>query len=256
MAESAAHAELKRLSLVWAQRNGFRIAAAEVSVPSLGACRLDAAAYRPETTPGSDAAGRRVQMPVLGTTAVFECKSSRADFLKDSRSERHLSGRLERLYELRSIYESSMQQHFPTLRHGDALFPEYDVYRFEAAGFEPYDRIVAEIESLSNRLHQQTKFDKLMRWKAANTHFIVAEEEVMKTHELPHGWGLLIRTGDVLELRIKPLWQEASEASRWQLFLRIAMAGTRAVNQAHGIDAASFAGPFPQAGKEVFPWLL
>ncbi|RYD68776.1 MAG: hypothetical protein EOP84_29730, partial [Verrucomicrobiaceae bacterium] len=48
--ESEAHLGLKRLSLAWAQRHGFRIAAAEVSVPSFGGCRLDAAAYRTEFT--------------------------------------------------------------------------------------------------------------------------------------------------------------------------------------------------------------
>lgn len=250
--ESAAHAELKRLSLIWAQRNGFRVAAPEVSVPSLGASRLDVAAYRPGSAPGKDGTGRRVQVPALGTTAVFECKSSRADFLKDSRSERYLTSRLEKLCELRSLYESSMQQYFPTLRQGETLFPEFDVYRFEAAGFEPYDKIVAEMESLANRLHRQTKFDKLMRWKAANVHFLVVEENVLKAHELPHGWGLLVRSGDFLELRIKPLWQDASEASRWQLLMRIAFAGMRAVNQVHGIEGTCFDGLPPEAQKGVF----
>src|SRR5688572_27535615 len=192
--ESAAHAELKRLSLIWAQRNGFRVAAPEVSVPRLGACRLDVAAYRPEGSPASAPGSTRTTAARnVGATAVVECKQSRADFLKDSRCVRYIAELLEKLAELRSLYESSMRQSWPTLRQGDALFPEYDVYRFEAAGFEPYDRIVGQIASLANRLHRQTKFDKLLRWKAANVHFVVAEESVARRHELPYGWGLLVR---------------------------------------------------------------
>ncbi len=45
--ESAQHKVLKRLSLAWAQQNGFRIAATEVSLPNRGV-RIDVAAYRPQ----------------------------------------------------------------------------------------------------------------------------------------------------------------------------------------------------------------
>lgn len=41
--ETAAHRDLKRLALVWAQTNGFRIAAAEVSLPN-HRVRMDIAA--------------------------------------------------------------------------------------------------------------------------------------------------------------------------------------------------------------------
>lgn len=48
--ETQAHRDLKRLALVWAQTNGFRIAAAEVSLPNRRV-RMDVAAYRPQRVP-------------------------------------------------------------------------------------------------------------------------------------------------------------------------------------------------------------
>ena len=251
--ESEAHLGLKRLSLAWAQCQGFRIAAAEVSVPSLGGCRLDAAAYRTEFTQQRDTVTKRsVKMPCLGATAIFECKSSRADFLKDSRCEEQITARLRKLHEQRALYEASMQTHFPTLRQGESLFPEFDAYSFETAGFEPYDKILAQIRTLSRRLHAQTKFDKLLRWKAANVHYVVAEPNVLRPHELPAGWGLLVRREQALELVTKAVWQEASEHSRWQLFLRIALCGTRAVNKHHAIDTLTFENVRPDRQNQAF----
>ena len=56
--ETAAHFELKRLALIWAQENGYPICALEVSLPKCR-YRADVAAYRPEKN-GS-----------LGLTAIF-----------------------------------------------------------------------------------------------------------------------------------------------------------------------------------------
>ncbi len=228
--ETPQHLSLKRLSLIWAQQKGFRIAAVEVSVPSLGRVRLDAAAYRQEFK------GVKNKTPRLGATIIFECKQSRADFLRDARHADQLSAQLQKLHERRLLYEESMRVHFPSLRNGEALFPEFDGYRFEAAGYEPYDKLLAEIRTLSRQLHRQTKFAKLMRWKAANLHYVVAEPSIAKLHELPAGWGLLIRGETGLDVAVEAVWQEATEQSRWNLLLRIAMTGTRAVHRSMNIE--------------------
>jgi hypothetical protein len=229
--ESDRHRELKRLALAWAQTHAYRIAAAEVSVPNLGA-RLDVAAYR-----APFATKRKLARPgvEVGTTVIFECKQSRADFFKDSRCAVQLAARLARLHERRAWYEESMRLHLPSLRNADTLFAEFDSYRFEAAGFEPYDKIVKELRTLSARLHQQTKFAQLFRWRAANLHYVIAEEEVAKPHELPYGWGLLIRRDDQLVALVEPTWQEATDQARMNLLHRIAIAGARAVNQCLGV---------------------
>ncbi len=230
--ESERHRALKRLALEWAQCHGYRIAAAEVSAPTLGA-RLDVAAYRP---PPTKHAGKTRDATVnVGTTVIFECKQGRGDFLKDSRCAERLAARLARLHELRALYEESMRLHLPSLRHADTLFAEFDSFRFEDAGFEPYDRIMRELRVLSSRLHGQTKFAKLIRWRAANLHYVVAEEGVAKPHELPAGWGLMLRRDCGFEVAVEPTWQEASETARMALLVRIAMAGTRAVNLHLGV---------------------
>lgn len=230
--ESKAHLSLKRLALHWAQRQGYRIAAAEVSVPTLGGVRLDAAAYRPMTGKGSASSQR------IGATVVFECKGARGDFLKDSRSAVLLAERLQKLHERRVLYEEGLRNGWPHLRNGEELFPEFDSYRFELVGWEPYEKVLAEIRKLTARLHGQTKFARLLRWKAANLHYVVAEPEVARAHELPAGWGLLVRSEAVLEVAVPAIWQEATDQARWNLLLRIAMCGTRAVNRHLEVDLA------------------
>ncbi len=219
--ESTIHLNLKRLAIGWAQTQGFHIAAPEVSAPSLGGCRLDAAAYRPEHGPGSKKVER------LGVTAIFECKQARADFLRDSRSREAILERLRKLHERKLVYEESMKLYYPTLRNGDCLFPDLDSYRFESSDYEPYNNLVAEIATLSRRLHAQTKFARLLQWRAANLHYVVAEPDVAQPHELPVGWGLLIRREGALELAVPAVWQDASEEQRWALLLRIAISGTK-----------------------------
>src|SRR4051812_33328156 len=66
--ESAAHRELKRLALVWAQARGFRIASAEVSLPT-HRYRLDVAACRVERQGRTNSSGSA--LPPL-TMAIFE----------------------------------------------------------------------------------------------------------------------------------------------------------------------------------------
>src|SRR6266481_1538586 len=151
--ETPRHRQLKRLALGWARERGFCIAAAEVSVPRLGFCRLDVAAYRP-------AAARQGAVSV-GAVAVFECKQSRADFLRDARCEAATLERLEKLQERLQTYEGFLRARYPALCPGEELFPEFEAYRFEAAGYEPYDALRAEIASVTRRLHARTKFSRL-----------------------------------------------------------------------------------------------
>src|SRR5690348_12809226 len=69
--ETETHRTLKRLALAWAQANGLLVSAPEVRVPKSG--------YRADVAACSRGNERR--------TAVFECKQSRADLLKDAYAE-------------------------------------------------------------------------------------------------------------------------------------------------------------------------
>lgn len=233
--ETSAHRYLKRLSLAWAAERGFSIAATEVSVPRLGFCRLDVAAYRPADT-GKEGAPR-------GTLAVFECKQSRADFLRDTRCETETLSRLETLSARMQTYEEFLRRHHPTLRNGEELFPEFDSYRFESLGYEPYDELRAEMTALTRRLHLCTKFSRLARWRAANLHYVVAELGVARPCELPAGWGLLVRRDETLDTTAPATWCDISEVNRWKTVLRIAKSATRALVRSLENEITPSAGP-------------
>jgi hypothetical protein len=216
--ESARHLELKRLALAWALAAGYSAAGTEVVLPHLR-FRLDVAAYRPAW---------RGREAILGTTAIFECKQARGDFLRNARKSAALLARLERLDARKTRLEAVLRVVHPTLRNGDSLFPEYESHDYARSGDELYLKVLAKIASARFQLYEQTKFEKLHRWKAANLHYAVTEPGVLRPHELPDGWGLLTRAGDTLELAAKPRWREIPEHHRLNFLLRIAVSGTRA----------------------------
>ena len=240
--ESATHLKLKRLALIWAQANRYPIVGAEVSLPNLR-FRLDVGAYRPASRRETRAAplgkGRRLaSVAAVGVTAIFEAKASRADFIRDGRSAARLLGRMKALNERRATLERLLQIHYPSLRNGDALWPEYQTFNLEGADHAPYRKVIQELRTLTGQLHGQTKLEQLLKWEAANLHYLVAEPGIIEPPEVPLGWGLLVRDGERLDLRVCPEWREVREkrrvssasASGW------ATAGTRAANREAGID--------------------
>lgn len=228
-AESAAHLQLKRLALFWAQQQGYRACAYEVGLPN-SRCRADLAAYRP----AQERVSGRVR-PAVGSTAVFECKRARADFLKDARSERATAAELAALHERRAALEIQLRVHHPTLRVNDSLFQDYQSSDFGALEHESYRRLLARIALLQRRLFCQTKFDGLMRARCGNLFYVVADEGIFRPPEIPVGWGLLVRRGEALELCAKPIWQDLTDDERLGLLHRIAAAGTRALNREAGL---------------------
>src|SRR5438552_18209699 len=68
--ETQAHARLKRVALVWAQREGYSACAMEVTLPHCR-YRADLTAYRPN--------GRQ---PLV--TAIFECNQALVDLRRDT----------------------------------------------------------------------------------------------------------------------------------------------------------------------------
>jgi len=233
--ETALHRELKRLALIWAQARGYRAAAAEVTLPNYR-FRLDVAAYKEERVrearPGG---GRMRQRSAIGLTEVFECKASKPDFLRDARSLALTMDRLKVLHERKARIEEELHVHYPSILNGDSLFQEYQSVDFERAGHERYQRTLLDIRRLNSRIHANTKFDRLVKWGAANLFWVVADAGVLKMHEVPAGRGLLLRDGESLCVAAKPLLHEVPESERLALFHRIALAASRAVNREHGI---------------------
>ena len=214
--ETARHARLKRLALVWAQAQGFSVCGIEVSLPR---CR-----YR------ADMAAYRGQRREIGATAIFECKQALCDLRRDN-CDSELSGRqLEMICKRRQILETHLRAHYPSLRNSDSLFPEFDLQSFTAIGHRGYARISRQLGTLQNRLYDCTKFEKLIRYRCANLFFLVVPEEIFRDREIPVGWGALVESNGALTLVRKPIWYETTEENRIRLLHRIAIAGTRALN--------------------------
>jgi hypothetical protein len=216
-AETAQHARLKRLAFLWAQAQGFSACAMEVSLPR---CR-----YR------ADVAAYRWQRQQIGLTAVFECKQTRCDLQRDNCHTEAARQRLEVICKRRQVLETRLRGHYPSLRNGDSLFPEFDLQNFTAIGHRGYERLLRELRALQNRLYDCTKFDKLIRYRCADLFFIVLPEQLFRDPEIPVGWGALVESNATLTLRRKPIWHDTTAEDRIRLLQRIAMAGTRALNR-------------------------
>ncbi len=242
--ETSAHLLLKRLALFWAQKQGYHSCAFEVSLPNCR-YRADLAAYMPSKgrikvraqDPALPAMTHRVMVcHTLGSTAVFECKQARSDFLKDSRSTRETLTELKDLHDRRVELERALRVHYPSLRVSDSLFQDYQSHDFGELDHETYKKVLTRIKLLQNRLFSQTKFDTLVRYRCGNLFYVVAEDGIFQPHEIPLHWGLLVRRADRLELREKPVWQNLEDHERLALLHKIAACGTRSLNREAGIS--------------------
>ena len=215
--ETQRHARLKRLALVWAQAQGFSACAVEVSLPRCR-YRADVAAYR----------GQRRQ---TGSTAIFECKQALCDLRRDNCDSEVAGRRLEIICERRQSLETCLRAHYPNVRNSESLFPEFDSQSFTAIGHRGYARLSRELRTLQNRLYDCTKFEKLIRWHCANLFFLIVPEELFRDREVPVGWGALVESNGALTLMRKPIWHDTTAEDSLRFVQRIAIAGTRVLNQ-------------------------
>jgi hypothetical protein len=215
--ESERHARLKRLALLWAQAQGYSACAVEVSLPKCS-YRADVAAFR--------SAPKKIT-----STAIFECKQALCDLRRDNCQSYAARQRLEAICERRQRIETRLRTHYPNLRNGDSLFPDFDSADFTVIGHRGYARVLRELRLAQNKLYGCTKFDKLLRYRCANLYFLVLPSELFRDSELPVGWGALLESHGVLTLTRKPIWHETTEEDRVRLLHRIAVAGTRLLNR-------------------------
>ena len=234
--ESENHLALKRSAALWAQAHGYRMVAPEVTLPN-SRYRADVAAYRPDRRIGRALA--------IGETAVFECKQARSDFLKDCRSAELASARLQELNERRAGLEALLGVHFPNLRKGDTLFPEFDAYDFEQLSHKGYSEVMREIRILTKRLYEKTKFERLVTWRCANVFYLVVTPGILAEYEVPESWGLLVQEENSdagepgaanLTLVRRPTLIECADSARLELLQRLAAYGTRELNRSFGVN--------------------
>jgi hypothetical protein len=220
--ETAAHRKLKQLAFLWAQENGYRLAALEVSLPKCR-YRADVAAYCPQRN------------GTIGHTAVFECKQSALDLRRDDCRSPQTIARLESVYRRQQILQKHLRVHYPTLRTGETLFPDWDDWNFAGIEHRGYRRVIRELTALQNQLRDGRKFERLSRYGCANLLYLVLPRELLRVSEAPLGWGLLVAEDGALRLERKPVWKESSEAARLRIVEKIAAAATRYFNRQYDL---------------------
>jgi hypothetical protein len=191
--ESDTHKRLKEVTFLWACQRGYRCCAMEVRAPR-SPYRVDLAAVRID---------RRTS---LSTSAIFECKQSRNDFMRDNRRSNDLRNRLAELQDRRRKLELLLAVHYPSLRTSDCLFPDWISFDFGMVDHQGYRQTVQNIVRVQRQLLQDIKFDLISRYCVANLHYLVAPPGIIDPAEVPIGWGFLeVAAEGTIEERTLPI---------------------------------------------------
>jgi hypothetical protein len=226
--ETNQHLQLKRLAIGFVRGLGGRAVATEVRCP-IARYRVDVAGYL-DRPPPDRAGGRRG--PSEPVTVVIECKQSRPDFLRDRREVDRLLEEREELERLRQhIEQHRIRAQEPHLRRsGTSLFPELEVWNFGASRLRGYRRLLRRIRGLEQRLHGETKFFVIARYRLADRLYVAAPQGMIRPRDLPRGWGLLEcsprRPESGLRVAIEAPAQSASPRHRVRLLRNIAVAAS------------------------------
>ena len=164
---------------------------------------------------------------VLKVAVVFECKQVRSDLIRDTKQRKTLTRRLEALEIQRKDLETLLKMHHPHYANGETLFREFDSYRLDKCDHKGYPKLLREISKTKRGLIKGTKFDRLLSYRMANLHYLVVEDKLLKSHEVPTGWGLLVRRNETLQLVEQPAWQEIAVEEQLVFLQRIASRGWR-----------------------------
>lgn len=211
--ETREHLGLKELASAWLISMGCRAVAHEVPCP-IARFRVDAAGWaehdwRLGADPAAHAnifqaerAGAALRSP---RTIVVECKASRADFMRDGLRVDDLIAERDRLLGRKAEIESELiPVHEPHLRNTEgALFEEHASWDFSRSRLLPYRRVLGQLAKLEERMHGQTKFNLIARWRLADELWILAATGVVKPREVPTGWGLAECSTAVLRRGVK-----------------------------------------------------
>lgn len=219
--ETLKHYSLKTMALAWARDQGMSIASPEVSFPHRR-FRVDVAACCPSRKAPSRTLAVSITS-VLKAAAVFECKQVRSDLIRDNKRRGLIANRLKTLEARRVQLEALLQMHLPHLANGESLLPQFDSYRFREYRHAGYRKLVRDIAVAKRGVLLGTKFDRLFTYRLANLHYLVVENDVVESHEIPTGWGLLVRMEENLHLVSKPVWQEINVEEQLIFLQRIAV---------------------------------
>jgi hypothetical protein len=153
----------------------------------------------------------------------------------------------QRVGELRAM----IAVHRPDLRRGVSLFAEFDEYDLAGLRHETLHALERELGVLQSKLANCVKFARLSRYAAADHLYLVTEPEIVAPHEVPVGWGWLVRDGDALVLRQPPVRYRTTVELRGRWLEQIALAGTRSARRLlSGRQGSAEAGDSQNTGKQ------
>lgn len=215
--ETPQHIALKHAAMVWALETGFTIAVPEIRIPR-SSYRADVVALETTLKAGSH----------ILRSAVFECKQSRSDLIKDSRNVQKTLRRIAELTERKQKLDSLLGTHYPSLRTSDELFNDFTVPVDTATlGHEGYAAVTRELAMLQNRLYGKTKFDRLIHYQNADLHYLVTTPGLFQPHEVPAGWGHLQMESDgTLKLLHPPQLMAPTPEKRLEMLISCARRAT------------------------------
>ncbi len=226
--ETRTHCRLANVAVRLLIAEGFTAAAREVLCP-IARFRVDVAGYLGgRRTIGSRAGSLRIATPEFRhdgkpcpQTIVVECKQSRADFLRDAASH-------ERLFRMREAVRTRMAQleerlvkpREPHLRRtGQYLFSELEAWEFFRSRSLGYQRAAARMRAIELRLYGHVKFWTMRRYLLASHMYILAPAGLIRSRELPSGWGLLECPGAVLRAG-RAAWSARAAAEQVRIVTR------------------------------------
>ena len=215
--ESPQHLALKQAAIAWALENGYTIAAPEIRIPR-SSYRADVVAVTTTLKGG----------PQITRSAIFECKQSRSDLIKDSRLVQKTLERIGELTARKQTLDSLLGPHYPSLRTSDELFNDFTVPVDPATlGHEGYTAVTRELGILQNRLYGKTKFDRLIHYQNADLHYLVTTPGLFQPHEVPSGWGhLQLDESGTLTLLHSPTLCQTSPDKRLEMLISLARRAT------------------------------
>jgi hypothetical protein len=190
--ETKAHQTLKRMAGEFLRQRGCRIVAGEVQCP-ISRYRIDVAGYLDTELESVASDGSPLLRRCEPRTIMIECKQSREDFLRDAEQIAPLLDLREQYQRIcASIQENRIKRLEPQLRRaGTSLFAELDEWDFNASRLTGYRRVLRRLRRIDEKLHGETKFFLMARYRLADELYLAAPHGVIKPRELPQGWGLL-----------------------------------------------------------------
>lgn len=251
--ETIDHRALKSLAIAWLFAQRCRVVATEVTT-AVPRWRVDAAGWR--------------EGGLRDESVAIECKQSRADFFRDDEQRDELVAERERLLaKRRTLEESRLKVYEPHLcRRDESLFSEAADWDFTASRDDGYRRVLLDLRRIDQRIHGQTKFCLMTRYRLADRLYILAPRGMLRPREIPEGWGLLEalrddsrRTGsaDAEPIPVRetvPAPPLASRQDRRDRFVRaMAIAASRAAYGHLASRAAPYTGIRPPDPGHTLP---